>query len=234
MEDRTMFCPECGEQLPDDAQFCGLCGFKITVQPSAAASAEPEAIEESVPVEPSHPEPPLALEPAAVSSPKPPKRSVRWRLPLWGWIILAVVIVVGIGVGIVLILGGGSVPDTPGTSNSTPSFSDAVGEWESNDIGDGSYQTMTITQISANRFHVEIWDRGATGCGVDGSGDPIYGATIEGDGSASGTLLTDSGAEAVCLSEPPDFLMLVDLELRYQASSDTVIGYEGVEWTRRQ
>lgn len=25
-----MFCPNCGKKLPDDANFCGVCGYRIT------------------------------------------------------------------------------------------------------------------------------------------------------------------------------------------------------------
>lgn len=230
-----MFCPECGERLPDDARFCGFCGFEIPVQPSDAVSPDPEAIHELGPDEPAPPEDQPTLEPGAVSSPQITTRAARRGLPTWGWIVIAVVILVGINVGALLILGGGSDSASPGTStsSSTPSFSDAVGEWESYDLGDGSYQTMTITLRSGDRYHVEVWDREASACGVDGAGEPLHGATVEGEGVASGTLLTGTGAEVLCLSEPPAFLMLVDLELRYQASSDNIIGHEGVIWSRR-
>jgi len=31
-----MFCPHCGNELPDDAGFCGNCGQKLTVKPEKA------------------------------------------------------------------------------------------------------------------------------------------------------------------------------------------------------
>ncbi len=33
-----MFCPNCGEQLPDGSKFCGNCGYKIESAPSAPKS----------------------------------------------------------------------------------------------------------------------------------------------------------------------------------------------------
>lgn len=36
-----MFCPKCGTQLPDDAQFCAKCGAQVNGAPAGAPAAAP-------------------------------------------------------------------------------------------------------------------------------------------------------------------------------------------------
>lgn len=56
-----MFCPKCGNQLPDGAQFCSSCGNPVNVQPAAPVMpAEPTIPTTPVtPVAPSIPEAPV-------------------------------------------------------------------------------------------------------------------------------------------------------------------------------
>ena len=38
-----MYCPNCGQQIPDSSEFCGFCGAKI-VLPDFSITAAPDAI----------------------------------------------------------------------------------------------------------------------------------------------------------------------------------------------
>ena len=49
-----MFCPKCGEKLPDNAKFCSKCGARVTFEPavrkpapSSSATKKPKASQAS-------------------------------------------------------------------------------------------------------------------------------------------------------------------------------------------
>ena len=42
-----MFCPNCGNQLPDTAKFCGSCGAQMNAQPQAEAQPATEPYQQA-------------------------------------------------------------------------------------------------------------------------------------------------------------------------------------------
>ena len=80
-----MFCPHCGSKLPDNANFCQICGHELTGNP---ALANPQPL----------------VEPSSTVTPAAPKRS---KLPL---IALAVLALVGIGAAVWFFVLGGKLP----------------------------------------------------------------------------------------------------------------------------
>lgn len=38
-----MYCPNCGKQNPDEARFCGGCGFELPVNHASSAGKKREA-----------------------------------------------------------------------------------------------------------------------------------------------------------------------------------------------
>ena len=91
-----MFCPNCGTQLPDEANFCGTCGTRLNVQPAPqTVPEEPMAPQqEYIPYAPVGEVDPYAM-------PEAPKKKNRSMLI---GIIAAVAVV---AVLLVLLLGGG-------------------------------------------------------------------------------------------------------------------------------
>lgn len=85
-----MFCPRCGTQLPDDAQFCGSCGTRLATPAAPAAKATPVAV--SVPIPASAATTPSGG--AAAAAPKGvSKRAV--AIGLVAVIVIAAVVVAG-------------------------------------------------------------------------------------------------------------------------------------------
>lgn len=110
-------------------------------------------------------------------------------------------------------------------------FADAVGEWESTD-NDGSYQTLTIQQISDSLFSIELIDSGATSCGTDDNGAPLYAARLEGSGTAEFNFLFLETLEHTCLGNPDWSLGTLSLTLTYDPFTDILADAWQVVWTR--
>ena len=85
---------------------------------------------------------------------------------------------------------------------------------------DGSYEVMII---ESSYPHFSYTDFGATACGTDGDGSPLYPAVIEGDPVISGDTLTVSGM-VVCMGDSPYFLLPDPFVLvfTYDKQSDTI------------
>ena len=94
------------------------------------------------------------------------------------------------------------------------------GAWETVDPFDGSYEVMII---ESSYPHFSYTDYGATACGTDGDGSPLYPAVIEGDPVISGDTLTVSGM-VVCMGDSPYFLLPDPFVLvfTYDKQSDTI------------
>jgi hypothetical protein len=105
-----------------------------------------------------------------------------------------------------------------------------VGFWKSVDI-DGSNQTLLISPAPGNSNRLFLFDRGATVCGLDSSGNPLYPATARGRGAVSGSDL--SGTWNVwCLSRPVTFYGNVGFNFTYDSGADTLTDGIGVVWHR--
>ena len=118
----------------------------------------------------------------------------------------------------------------PPTDTPEPSFSDAVGSWEGTDI-DGSHMTMDITQTGAGQFTLVYMDEGASTCGLDAAGNPLYGFDSTPSGEASGLTLSLVGETGVC--RVTGETIVYDYSFTYQPGSDTILDNLGVTWTRR-
>ncbi|MBW8011339.1 MAG: glycoside hydrolase family 5 protein [Chloroflexi bacterium] len=110
-------------------------------------------------------------------------------------------------------------------------FGGAVGDWESTD-NDGSYQTLTIQQISDVLFSIELADSGASSCGTDDTGGPLYAARLEGSGNADLNFLFLQVLELTCMGDPEWSLDPLSLTLTYDLITDILSDSWGVVWTR--
>lgn len=109
-------------------------------------------------------------------------------------------------------------------------FVGAVGEWESTDV-DGSYQTLTIQQISNDVFSIELIDQEASSCGT-GSDGALYAARIEGNGQTDRNSLFIQALQITCLSDPEFSLSSVSFTLTYDPAGDSLSDSWGTVWTR--
>ncbi len=104
-----------------------------------------------------------------------------------------------------------------------------TGAWTSIDI-DGSSQRLTIGGGPAPR--VQLLDDGASVCGLDENGDPIWAARATGRAAVAGDVLTVD-LDLYCLARPTYFLdTFAGLEYTYDAGTDTLTDGLGVVWSR--
>lgn len=106
-----------------------------------------------------------------------------------------------------------------------------LGAWESIDL-DGSYQVLMLGGDPGDLVGVRYHDYGASVCGVDGEGEPIYQAFGMGSGSRSGDTLTVS-FDLRCMAAPPYYQGTHAFEYTYDAGSDTITDWVGVVWERK-
>ncbi len=122
-------------------------------------------------------------------------------------------------------------PPPPAPSDTPePDFSLAVGKWQSIDI-DGSNQTLDITLEADGSYSFALFDDGASACGLDASGNPLYAFNGNGNGTATGLTLTASGASGIC--DTTGEVINFDSTFTYDPASDTLTDGIGVSWTRR-
>ena len=106
-----MFCPKCGQQLPDGSRFCSACGAQM---PSAAQPGAQQALQPQTQLQPQpQPQPyaqPYAAAPVAATA---AKKGVSKGL-IAGIAVAAVAVVgVGVGLGIHFLGGGTQTPSGP-------------------------------------------------------------------------------------------------------------------------
>jgi hypothetical protein len=112
-----------------------------------------------------------------------------------------------------------------------------TGVWESIDAFDGSQQRMAITPVGrgAAGYHLAYRDYGASACGVDANGQPLYAAIGTGTASAAGNTL-NTEFEIWCLGRPRWSLGMWSSSLDYDAATDTLRDTWGgltTEWHRQ-
>lgn len=112
-----------------------------------------------------------------------------------------------------------------------------TGVWESIDPWDLSQQRLVISPVAraARGYHVVYRDYGASVCGVDAQGQPLYAASGTGTGSATGSVLNTQLA-IWCLARPRWFWGTSGSILSYDAATDTLNetwGGKTTQWHRR-
>jgi hypothetical protein len=98
------------------------------------------------------------------------------------------------------------------------------GAWESIDV-DGSYQVMVIQDSYPYYLY---YDFGATACGLDLNGQPMYAASFNGSPVIVGNALTVEG-KVLCASDNPYYFPEEDpitysFEFTYNKNKDTLYG----------
>ena len=116
-------------------------------------------------------------------------------------------------------------------ASAAPPTAPYVGRWESIDL-DGSYQTLTISG-GKNLHNIDYRDNGASLCGLDENGDPLYAASFRGKLTSDGLTLSGT-VDVYCLTRPPSQLFEnFYVEYTYQPENDTLIDGSGLIWNRR-
>ena len=118
-----------------------------------------------------------------------------------------------------------TVAGPPATALEPDSF---AGSWESYDIGDGSYQTLTVRGTGTEGMHgVRLIDTAASqAC----AGAP---ASVQGRGSVSGTTMTFLFTITCPGSgKGPTTGLIGPILFRYHAGSDTLTDGSGTVWHR--
>ncbi len=100
------FCPQCGKQVSDDAQFCPSCGATIAQAGPQVSGATPPGPPLGTPPSPPLVQPPAGVPPAhapGVVPPPPPKRKMGsgWKTVLV--VILVVMLVIGAAVAVLAV-----------------------------------------------------------------------------------------------------------------------------------
>lgn len=118
------------------------------------------------------------------------------------------------------------------TASASPPQPSFKGIWWSIDVDD-SYQTLVIQPRGkqSGSYNISYFDDGASVCGVDADGDPLYPGMGRGKGTANGTSLT-GGIDFWCLSRPRWYEGYHQLELTYNATDDTLTDAYGIVWYR--
>ena len=103
------------------------------------------------------------------------------------------------------------------------------GTWWSIDPADGSLQKV----VFAGQGQFNYIDYGASVCGVDNNGNPIYAAHASGDADTVDATLFNSSAPVVCMAHPP-FIWSQDFPFSwtYNPASDTLSDSSAAIWTR--
>jgi hypothetical protein len=117
-------------------------------------------------------------------------------------------------------------------TSAAPPFAPFVGRWESTDTYDGSHQTLSIGG-GKNAHFINYVDEGASICGVDESGDPIY-AAYGRSKFAVDDLQLSATLDLYCRTHPPT-LVIDDilLEYTYLPETDTLVDNYGNTWFRK-
>jgi len=101
-----------------------------------------------------------------------------------------------------------------------------AGVWAATDLGDGSSQTLWISE-HGGQYDIDLYDHLATTC------DPDSPATGFGVGTLRRNVLSVR-MEAWCLSTEPTYLLSWSGTLIYDPSADTIVDTgDGLIWHRR-
>ena len=131
----------------------------------------------------------------------------------------------GLWIGLVVLALLVAVP----TAFAVPADKPFVGTWESTDI-DGSYQKLNIGG-GPEKYNLHLVDKGASVCGLDDNGMPMYAFQANGKGTASGFHLDTHFEAAYCMTSPKTLWGSFDGWFDYDPGSDTL--WDGwVTWTR--
>ncbi len=104
-----------------------------------------------------------------------------------------------------------------------------VGTWYSVDIFDNSNQSLSVGGGPGNIYHVQYGDDGASLCGIDAEGVPLYAGVAKGEFTAVGTLLAGT-LPVRCLAKPSYILGNFDFSFTYDSATDTMTDAYGVIW----
>lgn len=105
-----------------------------------------------------------------------------------------------------------------------------VGVWKSIDPFDGSKQTLAIKPLDG-KFAFQYVDKGASICGVDDEGQPLYAATGKGYGTVDGDVFSGR-MKLFCLEPEIWFVGAFDVSFTYLPESDTLFDPYGAVWQR--
>ncbi len=106
-----------------------------------------------------------------------------------------------------------------------------TGTWTSTDT-DGSNQELIISGGAGGIYTISYTDLGASACGKDAAGNPIYAASATGNLTASGNDL--SGTLAIyCQKNPATLLTNYGFHYYYDSSVGTMTDDFGVVWYRK-
>lgn len=127
------------------------------------------------------------------------------------------------------------LPDTgPGGSDERSKEDPFLGEWVAEDPVDGSSMILTIERVDGT-YQVLLLDKGATICGLDQGGNPVFAAELESNGIVQGEVLRTSAPSLKCLTDPPTFQTLdLAIDYSYQPGTDTLVdSAQNAQWERR-
>jgi hypothetical protein len=121
-----------------------------------------------------------------------------------------------------------------GTRDQKQSEDPFVGGWIAEDPVDGSSMILTIEQEDS-AYQILLLDKGATICGLDEAGNPVFAAELKSVGIVQGEILRTSAPSLKCLSDPPTFQNLdLTIDYSYQSATDTLIdSVQDARWERR-
>ena len=94
-----------------------------------------------------------------------------------------------------------------------------LGRWWSVDV-DGSSQKLQIG-LADNGYLLKLFDDGASICGLDPDGNPLYAAIGKGKGTADGNVLHAS-FKFWCLTDPRTFWGTATGDYTYDPATDTL------------
>ena len=121
--------------------------------------------------------------------------------------------------------------DADEASSAEVGFAGAVGEWTSIDGSDGSIQTLSIDHPSPNLFTVRYVDEGASFCGQDSTGSPLFSAEGNGQGEPFGRVLS-LNLDFVCISDPEGTTQTFSIEFLYDPVTDAITDSFANQWVR--
>jgi hypothetical protein len=104
-----------------------------------------------------------------------------------------------------------------------------LGKWYSVDTYDGSNQSLSIGGGPGSTYHVQYRDDGASLCGTDANGVPLYAAKAKGELDGTGGVLAGS-LPVICLAQPSYVLGDFGFSLTYDSLTDTFTDSYGVVW----
>jgi hypothetical protein len=116
------------------------------------------------------------------------------------------------------------------SSLAAPAAKPFVGGWEAVDV-DGSYMKLSISGGGKDIYNVHYIDFGASVCGKDENGQPIYSFQAKGDGVVTGYHMDVHYPAAYCMTSPKQLWGSLDGWFDYDPATDTL--WDGwVTWRR--